>query len=139
MTSKTAIQPQLSLAELIDQHLAISKQMENLVQEQKKLADQIAESMHGKKLNSAFGTGEEGYRLASWLQCDFKPEVLEYVRRIKKTEHFVPEPSVTKARLRDAFQNGHLTAVQFDRVKSFAGPDYQVNRLYKITKGAERV
>lgn len=134
MAVKKAAEPTRSLAELIDQHLQLEANIKSLIDQKKALTDEIISIMEAKHLRSAMGNKGEGYRRASWLQCDFEPGALEYVRRIKKEHLFVPEPSITKARLRDAFSAGHLSAVQVDKVQKFAGPDYRVHRLYKISK-----
>lgn len=134
MVDKAAQGPKVSLADLIDERLQVEDQILQLEARKKELAEKIAKKMHAAKIKSAMGNSGEGYRLATWLQCDFKDEVLEYIRRIKKVGLFIGEPLVTKARLRDAFAGGFLTAAQHDKIKSFAGKDYPVNRLYRIDK-----
>jgi len=135
---KPAFKPQPSLADLIDARIAVEAKLKSLEQKKKKLADQISAQMKALGMKSAMGT-EGGYRRASWMQCDYKPDALVVVRRIQKVHLFVPEPMITKARVREAFNGGRLTGVEVDEINQFAGPDYEVSRLYRIDKNGNEV
>jgi|GEM_PF-4231505 len=139
MAKKTAPKPKNSLSDLIDQHLALAEQIEKLEKRKKDLADDIAALMRAENRKTAYGHGDKGYRLDGWLQSDYDPKGVEYIKKINKAHLFVPEPLITNARLRNAFQNGHLTEKQHNKIKSFAGPDYPVFRLCTIQKKATHV
>jgi hypothetical protein len=124
--------PAVSLETLIDQRYALDEQLEKLKAAREALGDQIVKEMKALKIRTAYGSTGRGYRMDSWMQIDFAPKVLEYIRRIKKTALFISEPKVTNARLRDAFQGGHITAAQHDRIMSHGGKPYPVSRLVSV-------